>query len=102
MQVTDTTFTCLNFTFFLSSHTGALDAAAARIQELEDEIKKLTTELSQLKVCQVHFHRFCFSDKDILFYTRFMSRDVFCKFWEAIQPSASVLVVESSEKGKHI
>ncbi|XP_055069806.1 uncharacterized protein [Misgurnus anguillicaudatus] len=71
---------------------GSLDAAAARIQELEAEIKKLTTELSQLKVSQVHFHRFCVSDKDILFYTRFMSRDVFCKFWEAIQPSASMLV----------
>ncbi|XP_062324513.1 THAP domain-containing protein 6-like [Osmerus eperlanus] len=30
---------------------GALDAAAAHIQQLEDKIKELTTELSQLKSC---------------------------------------------------
>lgn len=79
---------------FLSiiSHTGALDAAAARIQQLEEEIKELTTELAQLKVAQVYFHRLL-SDKDIIFYT---SRDVFYDFWEGIQPSASRVVYWST------
>lgn len=67
---------------------------------MEDKIKELTTELSQLKVDQVHFHRFCVSDKDIFFYTRFTSRYVFCAFWEAIQPSASVLVYWSKAQKK--
>ncbi|XP_041925262.1 uncharacterized protein LOC121689463 [Alosa sapidissima] len=79
---------------------GALDAAAALIQQLEDQVKELTTELSELKVGRVHFHRFCVSDKDILFYTRFTSRDVFCAFWEAIQPSASMVVYWSKAQKK--
>ncbi|XP_041954163.1 uncharacterized protein LOC121713545 [Alosa sapidissima] len=79
---------------------GALDAAAARIQQLEDQVKELTTELSQLKVGRVHFNRFGVSDKDILFYTRFTSRDVFCAFWEAIQPSASMVVYWSKAQKK--
>ncbi|XP_056441490.1 uncharacterized protein LOC130378925 [Gadus chalcogrammus] len=71
---------------------GALDAAAARIQQLEETVEELTRELSQMKVGHVPFQRFCVSDKDILFYTRFTSREVFCHFWEAIRPSASMLV----------
>ncbi|CAM4650610.1 unnamed protein product [Leuciscus chuanchicus] len=39
-------------------------------------------------------------DKDILFYTRFTSRDVFCYFWEAIQPSASMVVYWSKAQKK--
>ncbi|XP_055008740.1 uncharacterized protein LOC110154471 [Boleophthalmus pectinirostris] len=77
---------------------GALDAAAARIQQLEEEMKELTTELAQLKVAQVCFRKFCVSDKDIFFYTRFTSRDVFCDFWEALQPSASKVVYWSKSQ----
>lgn len=90
----------MSFFFFFSSHTGALDDASVRIQHLKDEIKELTTELPQLKMNKVHFHRFCVSDKDILFYTRFTSRDVFCHFWEAIQPSASMVVYWSKAQKK--
>ena len=57
-------------------------------------------EQSQLKVVQVPFHRFCVSDEDILFYTRFTSREVFCDFLEAIQPSVSVLVYWSKAQKK--
>lgn len=51
---------------------------------------------------RVHFHRFCLSDDDIRFYTRFSTKSVFCAFWEAIQPSASMLVywTKAQEKGQ--
>ncbi|KAK0136696.1 THAP domain-containing protein 2 [Merluccius polli] len=69
---------------------GALDAAFARIQQLEDDIKELTTAVTAESG----------SNKDILFYTRFTSRDVFCDFWEAIQPSASMVVYWSKAQKK--
>ncbi len=37
------------------------------------------------------FQRFCVSDEDIRFYTRFPSKERFHAFWEAVQPSASML-----------
>ncbi|XP_063052544.1 uncharacterized protein LOC134447152 isoform X1 [Engraulis encrasicolus] len=81
---------------------GALDAAAERIQQLEQEIAGMKKEMSLLKaeLAQLRFNRFCISDKDIRFYTRFTSRDVFCDFWEAIKPSATRLVYWSKAQKK--
>lgn len=71
---------------------GAQDAAVAHIQELEAEFMQLRIghSLSQ-------FQRFCASDEDIHFYTRFPSEEV---FWKMIEPSASMLVYWSKAQKK--
>ncbi|XP_005162657.1 uncharacterized protein si:ch211-69l10.4 [Danio rerio] len=81
---------------------GAQDAAAARIQELEAEVRRLETELGQLKINQSlsQFQRFCASDEDIRFYTSFPSEKVFLAFWKAIEPSASMMVYWSLAQKK--
>jgi len=78
---------------------GAQDAAAARIQDLEAEVRRLESEIMQLRIghslsqfqrfCASDEQRFCASDEDIHFYTRFPSEEVFQAFWKAIEPSAS-------------
>ncbi|XP_051951555.1 uncharacterized protein LOC127621840 [Xyrauchen texanus] len=77
---------------------GAQDAAAARIQDLEAEVRKLESEVMQLRMGHSlsQFQRFCASDEDIRFYTRFPSEEVFQAFWKAIEPSASLLVYWSN------
>ncbi|KAL1250500.1 hypothetical protein QQF64_018296 [Cirrhinus molitorella] len=81
---------------------GAQDAAAARIQELEAKVRRLETEIMQLRIGHSlsHFQRFCASDEDIRFYTRFPSEEVFQAFWKAIEPSASTLVYWSKAQKK--
>lgn len=69
----------------LSIITGALDAVAERIRELEADIQTLS-------ITHLHVNRFCLSDEDFRFYTRFPSEKVFRIFWESIEPSASNLV----------
>lgn len=65
---------------------GAQDAAAARMQELEPEVRKLETEVMQLKIDHSlsQFQKLCASDEDIHFYTRFTSEEVYQAFWKAI------------------
>ncbi|XP_076139561.1 uncharacterized protein LOC143122668 [Alosa pseudoharengus] len=65
---------------------GALDAAQARVVELEAQVRRLTI------MQQFQLSRFCVSDADFRYYTRFPSERIFRKFWQAIEPSASVLV----------
>ena len=88
------------FNLYSSSHTGALDAAAVNIQQLEETVKALMRAVTAESGSNAPFHRFCVSDADILFYTRFTSRDIFCDFWEVIQPSASMLVYWSKAQKK--
>ncbi len=81
---------------------GAQDAAAARIQELEAEVRRLETEVMQLRIGHSlsQFQRFCASDEDVRFYTRFPSEEVFQAFWKAIEPSASMLIYWSKAQKK--
>ncbi|CAM4459951.1 unnamed protein product [Leuciscus chuanchicus] len=81
---------------------GAQDAAAARIQDLEAEVRKLESEVMQLRIGHSlsQFQRFCASDEDIRFYTRFPSEEVFQAFWKSIEPSASMLVYWSRAQKK--
>ncbi|KAI3355224.1 hypothetical protein L3Q82_018087 [Scortum barcoo] len=81
---------------------GTLDTPSVRIQMLKAEVQKLETELTQLKVSHLDFHKFCVSDDDMHFYTRFPSEEAFLAFWEAVQPSASMLVYwsKAQEKGQ--
>ncbi|XDV17038.1 hypothetical protein PO909_016489 [Leuciscus waleckii] len=81
---------------------GAQDAAAARIQDLEAEVRKLESGVMQLRIGHSlsQFQRFCASDEDIRFYTRFPSEEVFQAFWKSIEPSASMLVYWSRAQKK--
>ncbi|XP_014823234.1 PREDICTED: uncharacterized protein LOC106903763 [Poecilia mexicana] len=65
--------------------TGALDEALDYIKELENRLQK--EDLSATL-----FSRYCASDDQIRFYTKFPSERVFWIFWESIEPSASRLV----------
>lgn len=62
----------------------------------------LETERTQLKVGPLYFNKFCVSDEDVRYYTRFPSKEVFHSFWEAVQPSAAMLVYwsKAQEKGQ--
>ncbi len=81
---------------------GAQDAADARIQELEAEVRRMETEVMQLRIGHSlsQFQRFCASDEDVRFYTRFPSEEVFQAFWKAIEPSASMLIYWSKAQKK--
>jgi len=65
--------------FCVCVNLGAQDAAAARIQDLEAEVRRLESEIMQLRIGHSlsQFQRFCASDEDIRFYTRFPSEEVF-------------------------
>ncbi|XP_073697775.1 uncharacterized protein [Garra rufa] len=88
--------------YAVTPYPGAQDAAAARIQELEAEVRRLETEVMQLRIGHSlsQFQRFCASDEDLRFYTRFPSEEVFLAFWKAIEPSASTLVYWSKAQKK--
>lgn len=64
---------------------GRLDAAAERIRQLEAKVQALS-------VTHIYINRFCLSDDNFRFYTRFPSERVFRIFWESIEPSPSNLV----------
>lgn len=66
--------------------TGALDEALNYIEDLEAQLQKAALPSPML------FSRFCASDDQIRFYTKFPSDCVFRIFWESIAPSASRLV----------
>ncbi|XP_051984231.1 uncharacterized protein LOC127644863 [Xyrauchen texanus] len=73
---------------------GKLDAAAWRIQELEFQVVSLELEIQQLTVKQQQplIFKFCVTDEDFRYYTRFSSKEVFTVFWESVYPSASRLL----------
>ncbi|XP_023249071.1 uncharacterized protein LOC111644426 [Seriola lalandi dorsalis] len=60
--------------------------AAEIIKKLQAKVQELQLEKQQPKI-----DRFCASDEDFRFYTRFQSEAVFMVFWESIYPSASRL-----------
>ncbi|XP_034537484.1 uncharacterized protein LOC117811358 [Notolabrus celidotus] len=72
---------------------------SVHMQRLEVEDQKLETELT-LKVDHLLFHKFCVSNDDIRFYTKFPSKEVFHAFWEAVHPSASTLIHWSKAQKK--
>lgn len=73
---------------------GKLDAAAERIKELELQVSSLEEEIKQLTVKQQQplIYKFCVSDEDFQYYTKFSSKQAFTAFWESVHPSDSRLV----------
>ncbi|XP_076864345.1 uncharacterized protein LOC143516556 [Brachyhypopomus gauderio] len=73
---------------------GKMDAAAARIRELEQKVMELEKEIKQLTLLadQPKLNRFCSTDEEFRFYTRFPSEEVFMMFWGSVAPSASRIV----------
>ena len=71
-----------------------MDCAARMIQQLKVQVVTLEHEIRQLtlKNQQPLISRFCVTDEDYRYYTRFSSKKVFTVFWESVYPSASKLV----------
>ncbi|XP_077946752.1 uncharacterized protein LOC144388777 [Gasterosteus aculeatus] len=66
-----------------------------RIQELEFQVVSLELEIQQLTVKQQQqplIFKFCVTDEDFRYYTKFSSKEVFTVFWESVYPSASGLL----------
>lgn len=61
---------------------GAVDEALEHIQELEEQIKRLSPTVLLLK-------KWCVSDEDFRYFTRFPSQHIFYVFWRSIEPCAS-------------
>lgn len=70
----------LVFNFFV--FTGALDEALDYIHDLEAKLQNTGLPPPTL------FSRYCSSDDQIRFYTKFSSESDFTIFWESIAPSA--------------
>lgn len=72
---------------------GKLDAAAERIKELELQVSSLEEEIKQLTVKQQQplIYKFCVTDEDFQYYTKFSSKQAFTAFWESVYPSDSRL-----------
>ncbi|XP_056311273.1 uncharacterized protein si:cabz01071907.1 [Danio aesculapii] len=72
---------------------GKLDAAAERIKELELQVSSLEEEIKQLTVKQQQplIYKFCVTDEDFQYYTKFSSKQAFTAFWESVHPSDSRL-----------
>ena len=85
----------LVFNFFI--FTGALDEVLDYIHDLEARLQR--TDLPPPTL----FSRYCSSDNQIRFYTKFPSERVFTIFWESIAPSALRLVYwnKAGEEGCH-
>ena len=66
--------------YYLSTDT--METVLEKIKELEERLKKNTRVQTQLS-------RFCVSDEDFKYYTRFSSEHIFKFFWKSIEPSAS-------------
>ncbi|KAL0993707.1 hypothetical protein UPYG_G00112140 [Umbra pygmaea] len=74
------------------AHAGVVDAAAVQtIRLLEAKVRDLEGQLRDLS-CILNINRYCATDDEFRFYTRFPSEKVFWSFWKSIAPSASRLV----------
>ncbi|XP_076853828.1 uncharacterized protein LOC143509219 [Brachyhypopomus gauderio] len=62
------------------------------VEELLGKIKALEEQLERLTVIRTQFSRFCVSDDNFKYYTKFPSEQHFIVFWRSIEPSASRLV----------
>ncbi|XP_032422437.1 uncharacterized protein LOC116722314 [Xiphophorus hellerii] len=76
------------------SFPGELHGAIQRIKELEFQVLSLEMEIQELTLQkkQPVIFRFCLTDEDFRYYTKFTSKEVFNVFWESVYPSASRLV----------
>ncbi|XP_005172048.2 uncharacterized protein [Danio rerio] len=61
---------------------GALDEALEKIKELEELVASLTISRALLD-------RWCVSDEDFKYFTRFPNKNIFFVFWRSVEPSAS-------------
>lgn len=61
---------------------------------MELQVLSLELEIQQLTVKQLKplIFKFCVTDEDFRYYTRFSSKEVFTVFWESVYPSASRLL----------
>ncbi|CAL9702147.1 unnamed protein product [Knipowitschia caucasica] len=85
---------CADHDYTTPPKPGFIDALAEENQRLESQLQQLQLQLTEmtLQLKQPKCHRFCASDSDFRFYTRFPSEEVFIAFWETLQPSASRMV----------
>ncbi|XP_056313043.1 uncharacterized protein LOC130228638 [Danio aesculapii] len=70
---------------------GALDEALEKIKELEELVTSLTISRALLD-------RWCVSDEDFKYFTRFPNKNIFFVFWRSVEPSASNIVYWSKAK----
>ncbi|XP_049340578.1 uncharacterized protein LOC125804898 [Astyanax mexicanus] len=68
------------------------DSAAERIRELEARVRELESQLQDMSATTLQINRYCSTDEEFRFYTRFTSEKVFLIFWDSVTPSASRLV----------
>nr|XP_023664668.1 uncharacterized protein LOC111842372 [Paramormyrops kingsleyae] len=79
-------------------HDYASPPPAGLLDDTMDYIQDLETKLKKALPPPVLFSRYCASDDQMRFYTKFPSEHVFNIFWESIAPSASRLVYWSKAK----
>ncbi|KAL1277209.1 hypothetical protein QQF64_023882 [Cirrhinus molitorella] len=65
-----------------------LDSAAQRIGELEAKVGELEDHLSDLSASKLHINRYCATDEEFRFYTRFLSEKL---FWTILSLQVSIL-----------
>ncbi|XP_048051258.1 uncharacterized protein LOC125271247 [Megalobrama amblycephala] len=70
---------------------GALDEALEKTKELEELVSSLTISRALLE-------RWCVSDEDFRYFTRFSNKNIFFVFWRSIEPSASRIAYWSKAK----
>ncbi|XP_054893170.1 uncharacterized protein LOC129364524 [Poeciliopsis prolifica] len=75
-----------------ADHDYTTHPPAGALDEALDSIKELEARLQKVDLSATLFSRYCASDDQIRFYTKFPSECVFRIFWESIAPSASRLV----------
>ncbi|XP_032419231.1 uncharacterized protein LOC116720208 [Xiphophorus hellerii] len=75
-----------------ADHDYVAHPPAGALDEALDYIKELEARLQNVDLSATLFSRYCASDDQIRFYTKFPSECVFRVFWESIAPSASHLV----------
>lgn len=73
----------------IKEHDYAAHPPPGALDEALQHIKKLEARLENVALSPTFFSRYCASDDQIRFYTKFPSNRVFKIFWESIEPSAS-------------
>lgn len=63
-----------------------------------EKIKELEELVSSLTISRALLHRWCVSDEDFRYFTRFSNKNIFFVFWRSIEPSASKIVYWSKAK----
>ncbi|XP_047233964.1 uncharacterized protein LOC124875696 [Girardinichthys multiradiatus] len=68
-----------------SPPTDELDGTLEKIQQMKQKV-------SSLPLTGPLFERWCVSDEDFRYFTRFPSKEIFYVFWASVEPSASMTV----------